>query len=102
MGEKSLKIGTQSRRPAGAAVLAGVFVIMVGRAAAPAAFEISQGRKGRRPDKVDFRTPARNFENLTLVDPTFGDVTVSVEKQLKTDATCRCQQSHCPAQGETA
>ncbi len=40
----------------------------------------------QQPATIDFRQPERQYEGVKLVDAKYGEVTVSVEKQLKAEA----------------
>ena len=45
-----------------------------------------ESASGQQAAALDFRHPERQYERVKLADAKYGDVTVSVEKQLKTDA----------------
>ena len=64
-----------------AALVLGTGFIVLGALGVPAATGFWQ-----RPSALDFRNPERQYERVKLADTKYGDVTVSVEKQLKADA----------------
>jgi hypothetical protein len=77
----------QMRRPR--ALLVGSCLSVLGLAGGSVALGFWQApaastRSG--PAAVDYRRTERKYESVKLVDTRYGDVTVSVEKQLKADA----------------
>ncbi len=79
-------VGARRSRLCRTALFLGSCVIVLGGAGSGTiATAHGQVAKRRQARPVDFRRPARQYEIVKLADPRFGDFTVSVEKQLKTD-----------------
>ncbi len=69
-----------------ATLLAGSFLVVLGAGSGQVGTGFWQSARAQQAAALDFRQPERTYESAKLVDAKYGDVTVSVEKQLKADA----------------